>query len=140
MKRITLDTNILISGTFWTGVSFKILERIDQKHDISILSKDIISEYERILQTEEIVKKVENKHLIFSRVVQKVVLNSKIVIPKVKLNVVKDDPDDNCILECAKEGNVDYIITNDRHLLHIKEFEGILIVTPETFLSIVERG
>jgi len=38
-------------------------------------------------------------------------------------------------LECAKEGKVDYVITNDKHLLKIKEFEGIKIITPEQFLK-----
>lgn len=134
MKRLTLDTNILISGTFWTGASFKILERIDKKLDESILSKEILSEYERIIKSNEIIEKVENKDLIISKISQKVIISSKIVEPKEKLCIVKDDPDDNMILECAKEGKVDYIISNDKHLLKIKEFEGIKIITPDNYL------
>ena len=139
MKKLTLDTNILISGTFWTGASFKILERIDQKIDASVSSKDILLEYERIIKGEEIAEKVENKDLLMSNVSQKVIINSTIVEPKEKLHVVKDDPNDNIILECAKEGKVDYVITNDKHLLNIKEFEGIKILTPESFLMQIKN-
>ncbi len=84
MKRLTLDTNILISGTFWSGASFKVLERIDQKIDESVSSAEILSEYERIIKSEEIIEKVENKDLIMSKVSQKVIINSNIVIPKKK--------------------------------------------------------
>ena len=138
MRKIVLDTNVLISGTFWSGASFKTLERIDKKLDISISSKDILSEYERIIKSEDIAEKVENNDLVVSKVSQKAIINSIIVEPKEKLSVVKDDPNDNIILECAQEGKVDYIITNDKHLLRIKEFDGIKIVTPDEFLKIID--
>ena len=63
---------------------------------------------------------------------------SILVIPKRKVNVVKDDPDDNKFIEAALEGKADYIVTQDRHLLNIKEFEGIKMVTPKEFLRILK--
>ena len=72
------------------------------------------------------------------KVVQRVINNSKIVEPSVKLDIVKDDSNANKVLECANEGKVDYIITNDGHLLKLKEFEGIKIVTPTEFLRILK--
>ena len=53
------------------------------------------------------------------------------------LGVVKDDPSDNTILACAVESEADFIILGDRHLTDLKEFKGITIVNPATFLSIV---
>ena len=49
--------------------------------------------------------------------------------------MVKDDPDDNKILECAYAAKVDYIITQDNHLLKLKEFEGIKIINPGDLLK-----
>jgi len=49
--------------------------------------------------------------------------------------VVEDDPDDDAILECAVEGNVDFIISQDKHLLKLKEFRRIPILKPEDFLT-----
>ena len=66
----------------------------------------------------------------------KVINNSEIVEPSARLDIVEEDPDDNKVLECAKEGKVKYIITNDKHLLKLRKFEGIKIVTPEEFLRI----
>ena len=134
MLRVTLDTNILISGSFWTGDSFRILDEIDKKRIICILSKDIIDEYERVIGCDEIIGKVENKALILSKVVQNVILDSELVQPRIRLNIVKDDPTDNRVIECAKAGRSNFLITNDAHLLTLKEFESIKIVTPKEFL------
>jgi putative PIN family toxin of toxin-antitoxin system len=73
------------------------------------------------------------------RSIQKIVSISKIVIPTRKINVVQDDPDDNKILECAIAGNVDYLVTQDKHLLNLKEFEGIKIITPDHLVKFLSR-
>lgn len=133
--RITTDTNVLLSSSFWKGASFTILERVEQKEIELILSEEIIEEFTRILQYEEVQKKIKDKNLEMRRSVEEIISIATIVEPKEKLKVVKDDPDDNKILECALEGNVDYIITKDNHLLKLKEFRRIKIITPEEFLD-----
>jgi len=60
------------------------------------------------------------------------------VIPLEKLVIIKDDPDDNKILECAKAGKVEIIVSNDNHLLKLKEFKRIKIITPKEFLKQIE--
>ena len=60
------------------------------------------------------------------------------VVPNRKVNVIKDDPDDNKFIEAALEGKADYIVTQDKHLLNIQEFEGIKIVSPEEFLRFLK--
>ena len=64
-----------------------------------------------------------------------IVFNSQIVYPKKKLNVVKKDPKDNKILECALEAQASFIISGDKHLLEIKEYKGIKIISPKEFLN-----
>ena len=136
--RITLDTNVLISGTFWTGDSFRILDMIDNKKLNNVSSKEIIEEYNETIKSDEIVDKVDNKKLTMTKIVHNVIKNSEIVEPKEKVNIIVEDPDDNVVLECAKEGKVSHVITNDNHLLKLKEFEGIKIVTPAEFLKILK--
>ena len=61
-----------------------------------------------------------------------------IVEPARKIDAIKEDPADNKILECAIEANADYIITYDKkHLLKLKKFEGVNIVSPADFLKIL---
>lgn len=60
----------------------------------------------------------------------------KQVFPKVKVSIIKSKDDDNRILECALESKADYIISGDkRHILPLKELEGIKIVSVSEFLE-----
>ena len=65
-----------------------------------------------------------------------IIRNSIIVEPKEKIVIVKDDPKDNIFIETAVAGDVDYIVSQDNHLLKLKEFRGIKIITPEEFNKI----
>ncbi len=59
------------------------------------------------------------------------------IIPIEKINITKEDPDDNKIIECAVTAKANYIITYDKHLLKIKKFRNILIIKPEEVLKIL---
>ena len=60
--------------------------------------------------------------------------NSQLVYPQERLQVVRKDPADNRVLECAAEARADYLITGDkRHLLPLKKFQGTKIVMPRDF-------
>jgi len=134
--RITVDTNVLISATFWYGDSHKIIEGVEQKQFVLVLSKDILQEYSEVLKYDEIQDKINDKNLDMKYTLHKIISLATIVEPTATLHAIQEDPDDNKILECALEGNVDYIITQDNHLLKLKNFHGIKIVTPKEFIEI----
>ena len=133
--RITADTNVLISAAFWNGDSSRIIEKAENKELKLILSKEILEEFIGVLSYKEIRDKIECKNLEMKRTVERIAAISEIVEPKNRLNVIRDDLDDNKILECAIEGKSRFIITKDNHLLKIKEYEGIGILTPSEFLK-----
>ncbi len=135
MKRITVDTNVLISATFWNGASSKILQLVEDKKCILILSAPILEEFAEVLEYDEIKRKVLSKNLEMKMALQKIVTIATIVEPNEKIHAISRDPDDNMILECAIEGNVDFIITNDKDILDLKEFRKIKVMTPEEFLK-----
>ncbi len=62
------------------------------------------------------------------------------VSPKEKFDVIKKDKDDNKIIDAAVEGKVDYIVSSDKHLLDLKQFKGIKIVTPKEFLDFIGKN
>lgn len=59
------------------------------------------------------------------------------VAPTRKIEVIKEDPSDNKFLECAIEAHADYIISGDKHLKKLVEFEGIKIIDARKFLNIL---
>lgn len=63
-----------------------------------------------------------------------------VVKPTVILEVIKDDADDNRVLECAAAGEANYIVSGDRHLLTLSSYEGIPILTVRQFMDVVETG
>lgn len=67
-------------------------------------------------------------------------MNSESVQPEQKLDIVKGDPSDNKFLECAVAGKADYIVSGDRHLLSIIEYNGIRIVDSGEFVRAVFGG
>ena len=52
--------------------------------------------------------------------------------------VVAADPTDEIYLAAAAEGLAEYVVSGDRHLLDIGQHDGIRIVAPRAFLSILE--
>jgi len=137
--KVTLDTNVLISATFWYGASNKIIEKVENGEIVLVLSLDIIKEFSRVLNYKEIQEKVKSKNLEIKYTLGKIINLSEIIQPKEKFNVVKEDPFDNKFLECAYEGKVKYLITKDKHLLKLKEFRNIKIITPEEALKLFKN-
>ncbi len=137
--KITVDTNVLISATFWNGDSQRIIELVENKELVLVLSQDILKEYKEVIQYDDIQKKIERNSLVLRYTFLKIIQISTLVEPSKSIFLVKDDPDDNAILECALEGEVDYIISQDKHLLKIKELQGIQIITPKEFLVIFSQ-
>jgi len=133
--KITVDTNILVSATFWNGASERIISKAEAKEFRLVLSNDIIKEYSRVLDYKEIKDKIKDNKLETKRTIKKLELLSTIVKPKTRVKIITEDPDDDMVLECAREGKVDYLISNDKHLLKLKKFEDIPILTPEDFLK-----
>ncbi|MFH1174802.1 MAG: putative toxin-antitoxin system toxin component, PIN family [archaeon] len=134
--KLVLDTNVLLSATFWYGDSFRIVKLIEEKKHELFVSKDILDEFSRVLDYKEIKDKVKNKHLEVRNSFQKIVELATLVEPAQKVNVITDDPSDNIFLECAKAANADCIISQDQHLLKLKVFEGIRVLTPSDFLKL----
>ena len=135
--RVTLDTNVLISGTFWRGYSFKILSLVHKGLIDCYLSNDILKEYYRIIFSDEII----TKNSFYKFLTLKIILfDAFLVFPNEKLNIIIEDPDDNKILECAISSNSHFIITQDKHLLKIKTIKEIKIITPEDFLKYFQEN
>ena len=57
-----------------------------------------------------------------------------------KIHEIKDDPSDNKYLSAAVEGKADFIVSGDHHLKNLKTFQGIRIVAPSVFLTLITKA
>ena len=129
--KVTVDTNFLISATQWDySVAHKLLNRYILSDAEIFTTQDILDETMEVLERDFEYSKDEAKTII-----EKILLFVKLIEPKQKVEIIKDDPDDNKVIECAIESSSDYIITYDRHLLKLKEYKGIKIMKPEKILK-----
>ena len=133
--KVVLYTNVFISGIHWLGDSNKVLSMWRNEKFELIISLEIIEEIITTLKNFKIVLSEEEigywKDIILE--------NSLLVEPEEEIDIVKDDQDDNKFIEVAVMGKAKYIITQDNHLLKIKEFREIKILTPKEFLEIYEE-
>ena len=139
MTRIVMDTNVLVSGTFWQGASARIIRMIEEQKLVLVLSEDILREYDKVMHYDEIRLKVLH-HQERVDAVQKIMRLGQMTVRTEMIKEVMNDPDDDKFLEAAIAGNAEYIITQDKkHILPLKEFRGIKIVTPEAFLELAAK-
>ena len=130
---VTFDTNVLLSATVWDGgVAQKLLFDLIRQGIKIYSTTEILSEYQEILKRDFDFSDTE-----VSEIMGKVLAFVTLVSPQTKIKAVKNDPDDDVIIECAFESESKYIITYDKHLLNLKEFRGIRIIKPEEARAII---
>lgn len=133
MKRVVLDTNIFVSMTLG-GLVGKINDEWRVGKFILVVSEDIVSEYLDVLQRPKLHLKSRTIAAIVSRVYRK----AEFVTPEEKIFVILADTTDNKFIESAIKGNTDYIVSGDKHLLDVKEYKSIPIITAHEFIDILE--
>ncbi len=135
IPKIIVDTNIYISAIFWGGKPREIIE-LGRSGNIWIFTSIEIEN--------EIDEKLRLKFNLDADEAVKVLLDfSAFTIPvktTKRIIAVADDPDDDKFIECTISCGADYIVSGDRHLLALKEYEGIRIINAADFLSFVERA
>lgn len=129
--RIVLDTNVFISGVFFSGPPYQILNAWrDGKVNI-VLSEEIFNEYQRVArELSEQFKGVD-----ISTVLDLLTVNAIWVkAPQLPFNVLTD-PDDDKFLSCALANRTKVIVSGDKHLLAVSGYRGIEVVKPMTFIE-----
>ncbi len=135
--KITLDTNVLISALIKDGKPRNLLYEIIREKDELIFSKDILAEVVEISRDPKIRRYVtEEEAAIFLRGLASV---ARIVQIKSKFEIVLEDADNDIILRTAHDGKARYLVSGDKHLLKLRRFEGIRIVTVDQMLRILRR-
>jgi len=129
--KITVDTNVIISALGWNGPEFKLMDLVFNEKIILILSIQILEEFIGTAKSEKFNFSDEEIDDFSDALLN----TAKIVFPEENISKIKEDPQDNRVLECALAGNAKYIITGDGHLLKLKEFEGIKIMNASKFLK-----
>jgi len=130
---VTLDTNVYLSAfLFQDGIIADLWRFAEAGRYTVILSPFIIREFMEKLREKFKVSEADRERI--KRIVVRV---AEIVQPKTVPKVIADDPDDDHILACAVAGKADIIVSGNKHLRRLQEYQGIPIVRPMDFLHSV---
>lgn len=132
-ERLVADTNILVSAVFWDGNESKIIELAEEGELKLLTSIPILNELKEVLAYEKFQLSEET---INERIEYYLVL-ADTVPSKSSVEVIQEDPEDNKVLACAIQGDADYVVSGDEHLLNLKEFKEVKIVTASRLLEIL---
>ena len=133
-KKIVIDTNVIISALGWEGKPREIFRGVLNGEFELIISKKQIEELKRVMDYPKFLFTEDQKF----RLLEILIGIAKIVETSDKLKIIKEDPDDDIILESAVDNGVEFIISGDEHLLKLKEYMDVKIITPARFLEIAK--
>lgn len=134
--KIVLDGNLFASALIKPDSNpGKILRMVKQNQVELVLSPPIIIEIKRIL----LYPKIAKYHCKTAREIdtyfEDILLFAVMVEAENVPDVIKADPTDNKYLSCASEGDADYIVSGDHHLLDVGAYAGIPVVTARQLLD-----
>lgn len=135
MLKVVIDTNVFVSGILVEAGNPSLVIKAwkrTQKYQLFI-TEEIIQEVLRVMRRLNVSADIITD---WDKAIRK---NAISVIPTRRIEAIKEDPSDNKFLECATEAQVDYIVSGDKHLKKLAEFEGIEIIDARKFLDILPR-
>ncbi|MEA2081386.1 MAG: putative toxin-antitoxin system toxin component, PIN family [Elusimicrobiota bacterium] len=140
MLKVVIDTNQFVSAVISRkGASAQLLKAWQNCLYTLVTSKKIIKEIKRVFEYPHIAKKYHLKKKDTTLLISLVEHEAAVLSDSLHLNVIKDDPDDNKFLACAVEANANYIVSGDKHLLNLRHYKNISVVTVRKFLEILKQ-
>lgn len=129
--RIVVDTNVFVSGIFFTGPPHRILQAWRDGTVQLLVSAAMLDEYHRV--KDELASQFSGVDL--QPFLQLLTVQAEVVEAPPLAPVIQEDPSDDRFLECAVAGEAECIVSGDKHLLKLVEFQGIPILKPAAFVN-----
>ena len=128
---IVLDTNVFVSGIFYSGPPYQILQAW-RDHIVQIVtSPEILDEYTRVL--EEL--GTQHPDISILPIIDFLTLHTHIVLAPPLQAAVCTDPDDDMFFACAIASKTKLIVSGDKHLLSCDGYKGIEVLKPRAFIE-----
>ncbi len=128
--RVVIDTNVIVSA-YLGGALEPILRAFITGQFQLVVSQAIVDEYFSVLARPKF--RIARDEL--EDFAALLLSHAVVVSPQQTVHVVEADPADNKFLEAALAGNAIYVVSGDSHLLQLKTFHGISIITAREFIE-----
>jgi len=135
IARVVFDTNILFSSVGWLGNPYHCVQAARNGQCLSLTCEAILAELAEKLQLK---RGLDPKQT--SEITEEIRAFSKVIAITGGLKVVPADPDDDPVVECAALGHAQFIVSGDRHLLALRNYQDIQIVKATDFLKLIRAA
>jgi putative PIN family toxin of toxin-antitoxin system len=132
MARVVLDTNVLVSAFHNKGKSRSFLGEVLEKHEV-VLSSQILAELADVLSRDKFNVTTAQIDGFISILVR----HTTVVPVQSNSKIVREDPDDDTILDTALCGKAKYIVSGDKHLLKIARYKNVQLLSINEFKQII---
>jgi putative PIN family toxin of toxin-antitoxin system len=138
--KAVIDTNVMVSVAFAKeGLAKELRNMIAEGAFTLVTSKEILAEVYRVLHYPHILKQFTPSKDDIDEFIGMIIEHALITKGSYSIHKIKDDSIDNMFLACALEAKADFIISRDKHLRNLKDFQGIKIIDLTTFLETIKR-
>lgn len=129
-----MDTNVLVSALIGKGKPGALWRAALERRFTPVTSMELLEELLGVLERKKF-EDMGKKQV--ERFVRQIIRISVITPVKSSYKVVREDPEDDVVINTAYAGRAKYIVTGDSHLLKIAAFKGIKIVSIGSFLEML---
>ncbi len=129
--KVVIDTNVFVSGIFFSGPPYQILKAWQTGEFELVASQEILDEYRRVGK----VLAEEHPAIDLKLILNFVLEHATIYKPLPLKEPACEDPDDDKFLACALASGSKIIISGDKHLLKVSGFQGIQVFKPRDFVD-----
>jgi putative PIN family toxin of toxin-antitoxin system len=138
--RVVIDTNVAVSGLLWHGPPNQILKWVRDGLLVLIASEETGAELKRVLKYKRFAKRLSALG-VSPPEISAYYSNLVLFVPEPNVipEEIVEDPFDNVFLALASENRARLIISGDRHLLQLKQYKHIQIVTPSEACQVIEQ-
>jgi putative PIN family toxin of toxin-antitoxin system len=133
--RTVPDTNIVVSGLLWRGNPRRILDAARDGIIELYTSPVLLEELEDVLIREKFAERLKAAGITVQELVEGYSALAMVIDAEPIEPVIIRDPDDDAVLACAITAEAEIIVSGDDDLLHLKEHQGIRILTATKFLA-----
>ena len=130
--KVVVDTNVVVSALLFGGAPGKLIGLWQSGAVKPVASKEIVDEYIRVLTYPKFkLSEEEINYLLY----QEILPFFEIIDVQQGPQIIEKDPQDDKFISCALKARAGYLISGDKHLLALKSYQKIKILSPAEFIK-----
>ena len=133
-RRVVLDTNIIVSGFGWGGLPARVLDAGFDGRYVAVTSVALLHEIATVMRRSKFATQFPDPEALIDRLTRM----SRVTDPPHAATILDDD-DDNRLIDAARAGEADIIVTGDQLVLDADPIGTIRVLTAADFLAVLDQ-